>query len=346
MRRVSADRVLVMVGGCFLLTFLVLNLLAFRSIASSRLGTLLVLEADKAPGERVSSFFAALPEKPPIDPLGQFSFEPTSLHFEPTVFFANHELASYQDRKSREDRYQGIAPPLNLSARERADGMVLEWDHNPVNEAIKRDVADDPGLRTGYRIYRWREGQEPKVIATDSMESNSFFDQQAGPRGGRLNYSVLAVLEGRIGDRETLIESRQSEVLNIDLKEAFVLRLVSGDLERVTIEVTVGTEANPYSARFEVASGDSIGTLSGVDGEDGVRTVDFGTGLVVKEIVEVNDSRDEVIRHPLFNPDGSRASDETGFLTREEVREIPVQRLEVRCEGTGGSSRILSLSLE
>ena len=113
----------------------------------------------------------------------------------------------------------------------------------------------------------------------------------------------------------------------------------------LTIEVSVGTEANPYSARFEVASGDSIGTVSSVDGEDGVRTVDFSTGLIVKEIVTVSDTRDEVIRHPLFNPDGSRASDETGYLTREEVREIPVQRLEVRCEDANGEIRFLSLDL-
>ncbi|MFH0945628.1 MAG: hypothetical protein V2A76_10560 [Planctomycetota bacterium] len=344
MRHVSADRVLVMVGGAFLCFFILVNLLSFRSIASSRLGTELVLES--TPAETSGSFFAALPAEPPIDPLGQFRFEPTDLHFKATVFFANHELATYQDRKSREDRFQGIAPPLNLRFRKKAGGILLEWAPNPVNTVIQQDVADEPQLRTGYRIYRWREGQEPKVIATDSLDSRSFFDQQTGPQGGRLHYSVLAVLEGRIGDRDTLIESRQSEVLKIDLEEGFALRLVSGDLERVIIEITVGTEANPYSARFEVASGDSIGTLSGVDGEDGVRTVDFGTGLIVKEIEEVNDSRDEVIQHPLFNPDGSRASDETGYLIREEVREIPVQRLEVRCEGAGGEIRILSLDLE
>jgi len=341
--RPSTDRILVLTGGGFLVAFLAVNAIAFRGISSSRLGTELVLENERTVDAGHFGFFAADPAKAPLEVLASFRSEPLALQFEPTVFFSNHELASYAARRSREDLFRGIAPPLNLRGRPREHGVLLEWEPNPVNESIQRSVAAEPQLKTGYRIYRWREGQVPSVVATGSLDRTSYLDQDLGARGGRVFYSVLSVLEGRIGSQDTLIESKQSEVVEIALKESFELRLLGGNTETVIIEVTVETEANRYSARFEVASGDSIGTLSGVDGQDGVRTVDFGTGLIVQEIVEVNDVRDEVIQHPVFNPDGSRAFDDTGFLSREEVRKIPIQRIEVRCEDAAGQPRVLSI---
>src|SRR5690606_25153716 len=97
---------------------------------------------------------------------------------------------------------------------------------------------------------------------------------------------------------------------------------------RVAIEVAV---PGPPVRRavFEAGRGDPIGAAKVIGGT----TVDFGTGLTVESITLVEDERSETVRHPLFDPDGSRAFDETGFLFREETRRIPIQRLEVRCTG-------------
>ena len=343
MSRPSPDRVLVLTAGGLLASFLIVHALTFRTISSSTIGPELLLETDAEADAFRGAFFAANPAGNQVDVHGSFRRELTELQFESTVFFAEHELEGYQARKSREDLFQRIAPPLAVRGRRRESGVLLEWDQNPVNEVIQRNVGADAQLKAGYRIYRWREGQQPARIAAASLDTTSYLDVDLGPRGGRVFYSVLSVLAGRIGIHDTLIESKQSEVLEIDLSESFELQLIDGTAERATIEVSVVIEANRYSARFEVASGDSIGTLSGVDGRDGVRTVDFGTGLIVKGIVEVSDVRDQVIQHPVFNPDGSRASDDTGFVSREEVRKIPIQRLEVRCENAAGQTRVLSI---
>lgn len=346
MRRPGIDRILVLTGVCLVLIFSGFNLIGFKAISSRGLGREIEIRSESAEAAASEALLVTLGTLPIADPVAAFRFEPEPLEFDARAFYTEHELASYQERRTRDDLYRRISPPLALRWQDQAGGVLLEWNANPLNDAIQRDAAGDPLLKTGYRIYRWRVGEAPTVIATASLDQTRFMDPDLGSRGGRVFYSVLTVLEGRVGGRDTLIESERSDVLEVDLKESFELRLIDGTPDRVTVEVTVGAEANRTSARFEVASGDSIGTLSGIDGSGGdenLRTIDYRTGLTVVEISEVSDVRDQVIRHPKFNPDGSRESDDTGFLFREEVRKTPIQRLEVRCEGEGGKTRVLSI---
>ncbi|MFG0319842.1 MAG: hypothetical protein ACF8XB_21400 [Planctomycetota bacterium JB042] len=351
MRRPGVDRILVLTGICLVTIFLGFRILAFNSVSSKELGQVIVVET-RSPSSTAPDPFDRLGRTASgQDPAGLLAIEPTALEFAPEIFFGDAEMLAWRERRTAEDLYKEIAPPLKF-AWERTDrGVILTWEPNPSNEAIARLADDDPLLKTGYRIYRWRIGEDPAVIATGSLEQTTHLDEDLGIRGGLVFYSVLTVLEGRVGGNETLIESERSAVLEVDLEDAFDVRLVGfadgvvsedgrfptpGPDARVAVEVTLPT-VPPRRATFEVGLGERIGGVR----EVGREAVDFDTGLTVEDVRLVDDERSETVRHPMFDPDGSRAFDETGFLFREETRRIPIQRLEVRCTGDRGRSRTL-----
>ncbi len=343
MIRAGADRILVLTGICLLLIFLGFRELAFNAISSNELGQIVLIEA-KPPSAHGEDPFKVLESAATTrDTLVRFDFDRSDLEFAAETFFSAAELSTYADRRSTEELFRRIAPPLRLRWEPHGLAIELAWDRNPANDAIEREAAGNSLLSTGYRVYRWRVGETPRVIATGSLSQTRHLDEGLGARGGTVFYAVLTVLEGRIGEKDTLIESERSEVLTVVREDAFDVRLLgdatAGDEPRVRIEVTVATEEDLASATFDVGVGDTIGGPREVAG----RTIDFHTGLEVAAIDVIAETRDETIRHPLFNPDGSRAFDETGFLFREEVRKIPVQRLEVRCDGDRGATRSLSV---
>lgn len=333
------DRILVLTGICCLLIVLAVRGLAFNVIADNELEQVVELGGTAAPyrGDPYRDLLGAGPLK---ETYGRFAFRSEELEFPSSLFYEDQAIAEYRDRRSREDRYRrAIAPPLELRHERIPTGVLLVWDANPKNEAIAREVAGNPLLKTGYHIYRWRSGEQPQVIASGDLSQTRHLDEALGPRGGDVFYSVLTVLQGRIGTRETVIESERSATLTVHLDDAFELRLISGTTDTAVIEVTVPTSSGPRSERFEVSEGQSIGSVRQLDGA----ACDFATGLLVDEIGEVETVREERVRHPVFQPDGSRAFEENGFLFRDEVRKIPVQRLEVRCSGERVAPRVLSL---
>ena len=349
MQRPGVDRILVLTGICLVTIFLAFRLLAFNAVSSKELGQVIVIGVESGSQDAPDPFDRLETVAMARDSLALLEVESRSLEFTPTIFFSDTDIAAWQERKSARDLYQEISPPLALSSHRREDGVLLTWEPNPRNDAIAGLAADNPLLKTGYRIYRWRIGEEPAVIATGPLKQTSLVDDDLGIRGGLVFYSVLTVLEGRIGEIETLIESERSEVLEVDLEDAFGVRLLgyadgASDADgprgphaedaRVRIEVSLPSVQHV----FDVAAGETLGDLVEIDG----RTVDLGTGLVIESVALIEDEQDETIRHPVFNPDGSRAFDETGFLFQEETRRIPIQRLEVRCAGDRGKTRILS----
>ncbi len=342
MRRPGVDRILVLTGVCLVLIFLAFSYLAFNALSSKELGRAIAIETKRESLAIDDPFRAVVEARPVSDPIAMFAFTPGRLEFAAKTFYTDRELEGYRERRSKEDLYRGIAPPLDLRWSQRKKGVQLEWSPNPQNAAIEADVRGNSLLKTGYRIYRWRMGEEPAVVATALLNQTSYLDQDIGPRGGLVFYSVVTVLEGRIGQRDTLIESESSDVLEVDLEETFELRLLGGTPEEAVVEVVVTFGNERLSSKFPVRKGDTIGRLAEIETQSGLRAVDFTTGLRVTEIAEIEHIREEVIRHPVFNPDGSRSFDETGFLFREETRKVPIQRLEVRCEDERGRPRSLS----
>lgn len=351
MRRPGVDRILVLTGICLVTIFLGFRITAFNSVSSNELGQVIVVENASPSSNRSDPFErlgnAALKQ----DPASLLAVESMPLEFAPEIFFSDAELAAWRERKTAEDLYREISPPIGLAWKRAENGVLLTWEPNPANDAIAALADDNPLLETGYRIYRWRIGEDPAVIATGTLKQTSLVDDDLGIRGGLVFYSVLTVLNGRVGENETLIESERSEVLEVDLEDAFDVRLVGyadGALaddgsfppptpeSRVAIEVTV-PGSPPRVAIFEVGVGEIIGSVRKVDDS----LVDFGTGLEVVSVTLTEDFRSETTRHPLFDPNGSRAFDETGFLFREETRRIPIQRMEVRCSGDRGRTRTL-----
>lgn len=345
MNRVGIDRILVLTGICLLLIVLAFHELAFNAVHSKRLEQLVTIGDDGREDARQA--YAGLLHTPdPVGAEGRFALKLDGLQFESAAFYSAHELQEFRERGTRVDRYQRIlAPPLALRSTRTSGGVLLEWDSNPSNDALQLEADANPLLKTGYRIYRWRAGAAPAVIATGKLTQTRYLDSDLGPRGGEVFYSVLTVLEGRIGTSDTVIESQRSETLTVQLADAFDFDLVSGTSDRAVVEVVLPEDpalgVRPRH-RFEVGVGDTIGAL--VVPEVGA-PLNFETGWVVNEIREVNETRDQVARHPVFNPDGSRTSDENGFVFRDEVRKIPVRRLEVQCTDAGGTPRVLSLEL-
>jgi hypothetical protein len=274
--------------------------------------------------------------------IAALAFEPSRIEFAPEATFEAGTTDGFIERRRKaRDVRREVAPPSALRWRRTAEGVLLEWEPNPLNEALLLEARANPLLTVGYRVYRWRVGQEPTAVATGGLERNSYLDRDLGPRGGRVFYSVLTVLEGRIGDRDTLIESERSKVLTVDLEESFELRLLGGTSERVGIEVRVQGGAPARSARFDVAVGDEIGQPVEVSGA----SVDFATGYAVTEIVETTEPVEQRVRRPMFNPDGSRARDATGFQYNDEVRTIPTRRLRVTCANDQGDLKTLVVDL-
>ena len=334
-----SDRILVLTGICCVLIVLGFRALAFNAVSSKGLGRVIEVQAP-ATSTNSHPYAELLKAGTLMETYDRFVFAPKELEFPSTILFEDAEVAEFRDRRSKEDRFRrAIAPPLELSHSVRRTGVLLEWKSNPSNEALQRETSGNPLLNTGYRIYRWRSGEDPQVIASGNLDQTSYLDEELGPRGGEVFYAVLTVLEGRIGTRDTVIESQRTEPIGVSLEDAFELRLVAGDTERVEIEVSVPTPGGLRTTRYALGVGDAIGDVQDSDGTP----VDFATGLVIESIREVDTHREEHIRHPVFEPDGSRAFDENGFLFRDEIRKIPVRRLEVSCARDRAAPRVLSL---
>ncbi|MBI4881877.1 MAG: hypothetical protein HY812_19790, partial [Planctomycetes bacterium] len=210
------DRILVLTGVCLVLIFLAFSYLAFNALSSKELRQTIAIETKREPLAIDDPFWVVVEARPVSDPIAMFAFTPERLEFASKIFFADRELEGYRERRSKEDLYRGIAPPLELRWSQRKKGVLLEWSPNPRNVAIEADVRGNPLLKTGYRIYRWRVGEDPAVVATATLNQTSYLDPEIGSRGGLIFYSVVTVLEGRIGQRDTLIESESSDVLEVD----------------------------------------------------------------------------------------------------------------------------------
>ncbi len=348
MKPVGVDRILVLTGTCLVLIVLAFTGLFLNTRTSKRLGPLTVIETEST---------LASARRPLESRARAVVFSDWTRAFAVEARTANRSLSagSFYDATALVDFAgrsdldhlvrESLVAPAGLRATEQAEpaGILLEWNANPSLAAIGALVAKNAGtnaaLQAGFRVDRWRAGEEPAVIATVPFDRTSYLDGTVGPRGGAWTYRVRAFVAGKASDGSRVAEERKSDLVSVSRSEAFDLALVAGDTTKVTLEVTVTVGTGKKSARFEARRGERIGSSRDVDG----MAVDFSTGLTVSEIAELDDVRELTVRHPLFNPDGSRRIDENGLVYRDEVRKVPVRRLEVRVQDSAGATRALSI---
>lgn len=349
MRTLDLDRILVLTGIFLLLIFLAFDVAFFNVVIDKELGA----SARSGSGAEVryqkDPFKDVLVPTRPAEALQATAFRAPRLDVPTDEFFTTEERAAYRQRAQRAVQLaKALAPPLGLKAVQRGQAVLLEWAPNPANEMLKEQQPTEPdggSLQTaGYQIYRWRGGEPPTAIAIGNLDTTSFLDTGLGPRGGLVHYSVKTVLKNRIGPLETLRESVQSEPLAIEVADSFQLALLGGDEGKASLEVKVVPGDRELSHVFDVVPGAPVGAAIDVaaDGAAPAR-IDFFTGLTVESIHVIADEVQRTVHNPVFNPDGSRATDENGFKFNDEIETVTVHRLEVRCTGGPTGSRVLNL---
>jgi len=259
-----------------------------------------------------------------------------------TSFYEVHEIEEFVVRKFEDkDKPLEIHPPLSVTARRMDAGIELAWKQNPRNETLLKKLMNNPLLSLNYKVYRWNSGRHsrPEVVSTLSYDHNNFIDNSIGLLGLRYYYNIVAAYGGRIGKVDTLIESRQSETVEVACPDRFKIRIVDGKPGRVQVEVTLEEGDTVRSHVFSISEGDEIGGW--IETPDG--TFNLSTSLLVKAIRVREEEREESVERPVFNSDGSRSLDPLTrrplFEKRPIVRNHTIYSLE--CEDPWGNPRIL-----
>jgi hypothetical protein len=337
-RPLGADRWLMLLASLSLAGFVVVDLVAAARISKARIEAFANgLETAAARGARepfAAEFAASRPLArdfaPPPPPRGTL--------FAPSATFTADELAKHAEERERRSRLRGrLAPPLALQAQLRGTEVVLSWEANPGN-GVFLELSPESLLTAQYQVHRWRERETPTLLGAVPLAATRFVDETLGPRGGLVHYSLGAILKERIGAVETLIESSPRATVDLEVQDGFEFELLSGDAAKIVLQVTLIRDETRPTSQFEVDNGAQVGSILRLDGQE----VDFRTGWKVDALSVEQATIERTRRVPMFNADGSRASGESGFLFRDDVRTVPVRRLIARLSDDRGNVRELT----
>jgi hypothetical protein len=336
-RRPAAERVLALIAGGLAAIFLAIDGAGYFASNQRQLAKLgdslreVSERADDGPVDR------DLAQPKPLARGIDLVTAPTKWEFGHRSMFTDLEIAAWSAEAERRDKLRGdLSPPLRLRAERRGNDVEVKFDFNPANATL-RDLGESSLLRAGYQLYRWRDREEPTLVANLGLNETSYRDRGIGPRAGTLQYSIKTVLKDRIGDVETLIQSSAVESIRLELDELFTLELLAATADRATLQVTVPIDDEQRSTHFEVEKNAPVGSILRLDGAE----TDFRTGLTLESIAIVETVSERQRRVPVFNADGSRATGESGFLFRDEIRKVPIRRTTVRLVAAGGGVREL-----
>lgn len=290
-----------------------------------------------------SRLIAAIEAPKPLADLPELAVSSSRNEFEPRAFFSDEEVAFFERRRSLvTDAIAKLAPPLGVHAERAGLEVSVKWEGNPANARLSEAEADGSLPPARYELHRWRDGEDPALVATMPLDTHEFVDRAIGLRAERLHYSVRTVLKERIGDVETLIQSSDAASIELALDELFEVSLIEVRDGKAVVEVTVPTETERRSHQFEVDKGAKVGSILRLDGSE----VDFQTGLTLEVAESVETSSERKRRVPVFNPDGSQGVGESGYLFRDDVRKVPIRRMTVRLRDAFGRTRDLSRDVD
>ncbi|MBU0754676.1 MAG: hypothetical protein KJ645_06020 [Planctomycetes bacterium] len=239
-----------------------------------------------------------------------------------TCFYELHEIERFILKRLQEkDNALVIHPPLNLGVSRTEDGVELSWSENPQNQALFRNLMNNPLLSLNYKVYRWHPGRQsqPEAIALLPYDRNTYVDNKIGPLEMRYFYNVLTVYGGKIGAQDTLIESQQSETVDLICNDRFLFKIVEGKPDCVQLKISIEIGGNQYSHIFSISVGDEIGGL--VDLPE-LGRIDLSTTLTATAILTRQETREMDVDHPVFNSNGSRTLDPTTGKPQYEQRPV------------------------
>jgi hypothetical protein len=275
------------------------------------------------------------------DVLAVYRGRPRALKNGSRAFFDAREVKAFAERAEATGEFRRmIFPPLDLSGEAGVGVVSLVWIGNPHNEALRHKIGNDSLLAIGYQIYRWTQGSRPQVIARTSLQETTFSDETVGPARGEYYYSVLTVLEGRVGGMPTVIESERSNVLRVETKEAYTLEVLRRVGDGVQVAISLAEEERSERHEFLVRVGEEIGAVAELGPG---RSRSFATGLKLTNVQEVEEEKEVDVARALFEPDGRRSLDSEGRPAFERgKRVVKMRHVEISATTTLGERRTYS----
>lgn len=281
-----------------------------------------------------------------------FSTDGSPSAFGHQQLFSSRNFDLFFEKCSLEGQFQSAldAPALSHPIVTR-DRVELRWSLPEGVARLRNELGDDSLLRVGFRVYRWREGEEPALLSTLEVTQTYHVDQDLPLWRQKYNYCVFTVLEGRIGELPTLIESKRSAVIQVETLENFSLEVLDGTSQETTVQAMVFHEGEWVSSTLALRPGDPIaGSLPLAPdllpqvppaGEAPVESLPFDTGLILESVEVTVDTTRETRQRPEFLPDGRRkvepASGEPTFQTLSTP--VPVRTVKLSCRDSSGSVR-------
>ncbi len=282
----------------------------------------------------------------------------TALRVDRERLFSADHLDLFLEKSKQEGQWKRVLLATSEpTAKVSRDGIELRWAPPANLSELRSQIDDDPLLSLGYRVYRWREGGEPELLATNEVTQSFYRDQSLPLWRQRFFYCVATVLEGRIGELPTLIESQRSPVISVDTLENFSLEILDGGVDSAQVKLSIYQEGQWDSSFRTVQPGDSLRPWSTTPtGEPDVEPrsaapesssswLPGDTGLTVESIDVRSESQQQTVERPEFLPDGRRKIDSAGRPSiRSEVVPVSVSYLELHCLDHEGKQRTFTSS--
>ncbi len=267
------------------------------------------------------------------------------LRFKSELLFSDAQIELFRQKSEREGEIERtLKPPDAVTAKATRDEIEVEWTAPADLDAVRASLRDQPLLRLGFRVYRWREGEEPTLLTTFEGVRTAYQDRDLPLWRERFFYCVATVLEGTIGDLPTLIESKRSPVITAETLENYLLAVVDGTDDSARLELSAWLDGQWRKSTLDVGVGTRITAESRrtLEGRDEPFTLD--TGLTVRELRWVDGQLETSTQRPEFLPDGKRRLDPaTGLPTfRTEPVSVPTRTLTVILSEPSGATRTIS----
>ena len=257
------------------------------------------------------------------------------------IVFSTAELELFTSKSRREGEFErALQPPVDVTATAAKESVEVAWAPPAGLAELRSSLGNQPLLRLGFRVYRWRDGDEPKLLTTFEGDRTAYEDRDLPLWRERFFYCVATVIEGTIGDLPTLIESKPSHVIPVETIERFTLEVVEGDAGRVHLSLHALVDGRTLDRRIDAAVGDAI-TPAVTDETPPELALRLQTGLTLESTRFVDSEVVETVQRPEFLPDGRRKLDPgSGLPTfRSESVARPLRTLEVTCRDRAGSTR-------
>jgi len=276
---------------------------------------------------------------PPADFTANLSGERPRLGSE--IVFSRAELDLFTSKSHREGEFErALQPPADVTAKAGKESVEVAWAPPAGLAELRSSLGSQPLLRLGFRVYRWRDGDEPKLLTTFEGDRTAYEDRDLPLWRERFFYCVATVIEGTIGDLPTLIESKPSQVIPVETTENFTLEVVEGEADRVRLSLHALVDGRTIDRTIDAAVGDAIAPAV-TDDTPAELARRLRTGLTLESKRFVDSEVVETVQRPEFLPDGRRKLDPSSGLPtfRSESVARPFRTLEVTCRDAAGATR-------